>query len=83
MSAKPVSGRTVTRRATNVTVRSDLLDAARGYGINLSATLETALRAELRRARQQQWLEENRAAIATYNEHVENHGVFSDVQRNF
>ena len=31
----------------------------------------------------EQWLEENRSAIESYNEHVEEHGVFSDGVRGF
>jgi antitoxin CcdA len=82
-SPKQVPSGTVAKRATNVTVRSDLLEAARGYGINLSATLEAALSEELRRMRQEKWLGDNREAIAAYNEHVEKHGVFSDSLRKF
>ncbi len=75
--------RTAMKRATNVSIRSDLLEAARAYGINLSATLESALTDRLRQARQEKWLEENREAILAYNEHVEEHGVFSDGVRKF
>ena len=82
-SPKTVRAGTVTKRATNVTIRSDLLEAARGCGINLSATLESALHEELRRVRRQRWLADNREAITTYNEHVERHGVFSDGLRKF
>ena len=82
MSPKRPGG-TLANRATNATVRSDLLEAAQGYGINLSATLEAALSAESRRVRQQTWLDHNRDAIAAYNDHVEKHGVFSDGLRKF
>lgn len=83
MPPKLTSGGAVAKRAVNVTVRSDLLEAARGQGINVSATLEAALIAELRRLRQQRWREDNREAIAAYTEHVEEHGVFSDGLRKF
>lgn len=83
MSPKHLPVGTIAKRAVNVTVRSDLLEAARGHGINVSATLEAALLEELRRARQQSWLEDNREAIAAYNEHVERHGSFSDGLRQF
>jgi antitoxin CcdA len=73
----------VTKRATNVSVRSDLLVAAREAGVNLSATLERALTEELAAAKRKKWREENREAIQTYNEHIENHGVFSDDVRRF
>lgn len=76
-------GRTVAKRATNVSIRSDLLDAARDAGVNLSATLERALAQELAQRRRARWREENRDAIAAYNEHVSVHGTFSDGVRRF
>ena len=58
--------------------RSDLLDAARDTGVNLSATLERALAEELANVQRARWREENREAIAAYNEYVDAHGTFSD-----
>lgn len=75
--------RALPKSATNVSIRRDLLDAARASKINLSATLEQALIAKLREAQDRQWREENRESIAAYNEHVEKHGVFSDGSRSF
>jgi antitoxin CcdA len=37
----------------------------------------------LKQRQQEQWLEENRAAIAAYNQDVEAHGSFGDALRNF
>jgi antitoxin CcdA len=74
---------TVAKRATNVSVRSDLLAAAREAGLNLSATLERALTEELAGVRRKQWREENREAIAAYNEYIEENGTFSDDVRSF
>jgi antitoxin CcdA len=74
---------TVAKRATNVSIRSDLLDAARDAGINLSATLERAVAEELANVRRARWREENREAIAAYNEYVDAHGTFSDGVRTF
>jgi len=71
------------KRATNVSIRGDLLDAARKAGLNLSATLERALTQQLAEAKRRQWHEENRDAIATYNEYIEEHGTFSDGVRGF
>ena len=73
----------VAKRATNVSIRTDLLDAARQAGVNLSATLERALAEELNRVRRVRWREENRDAIAAYNEYVDAHGAFSDGVRSF
>lgn len=77
------TSQTVTKRATNVSVRSDLLEAAREAGVNLSATLERALMEELAEARRKKWRQENRDAIAAYNEYVEKQGMFSDGVRLF
>jgi antitoxin CcdA len=71
------------KRAANVSIRSDLLDAAREAGINLSATLERALREEIADIRRKMWREQNRAAIDAYNDHVETHGTFADDVRKF
>jgi antitoxin CcdA len=77
------SPKAITKRATNVSVRSDLLVAAREAGINLSATLEQALEKELAATRRKKWRQENRDAIAAYNEYIEKHGMFSDGLRSF
>lgn len=79
---RPTHG-VVAKRATNVSIRSDLLDAARDFGVNLSATLERALAEELARRRRARWREENREAISAYNEYVDAHGTFSDGVRRF
>lgn len=64
-------------------VDSELLEKARELGINLSATLEEALAAEVGNRKREIWLEENREAISAYNEHVAQHGVFSTGLRGF
>lgn len=71
------------KQSTNVSIRSDLVAAARAAGINLSATLERALTQELAALQRKKWLEDNREAIAAYNAYVENHGAFSDDVRSF
>ena len=71
------------RKATNLSVNSDLLTKSRALNINLSATLEKALKEELAKRRASQWAEENRAAIKSYNQFVEQHGCFGDEFREF
>jgi antitoxin CcdA len=71
------------KRAANVSIRIELLDAARAAGLNLSATLERALERELANERRKRWRQENRDAISAYNDHVEKHGTFSDDVRSF
>jgi antitoxin CcdA len=75
--------RTAPKRAANVSIRGDLLEAARSAKLNLSATLEQALIRELKLIRRQQWRLENREAITAYNDYVDANGVFSDGIRRF
>jgi antitoxin CcdA len=75
--------RPVSKRPANVSARSDLLDAARGAGLNLSATLESALERELADVKAKKWREMNRDASAAYNEYIEKHGASSDGVRSF
>ena len=74
---------TTPKKAANLTVRADLLDEARARKINLSQTLETALAAELKKRREAEWLEQNKAAIEAYNREIAEHGLWSDGLRQF
>lgn len=71
------------KKATNVSINSDLLEKARKLDINLSATLEQALAEKLRHEQRAQWLRENADAMAAYNQFVESNGTFSDSVRKF
>jgi len=71
------------KKAANLSINADLLTKAKQMDINLSATLEQALIDALKKKLRDQWLVENQAAIEAYNEHVEEHGVFSDELRTF
>jgi antitoxin CcdA len=79
----PRSGKTIAKRAANVSVRGDLLAEAREAGVNLSATLERALVEEIANLKRERWREDNREAIEAYNDYVEGHGTFSDDVRSF
>jgi antitoxin CcdA len=74
---------TITKRSTNLSVNSELLGKARELNINLSALLEKALTETVRERQRERWLAENQTAIADYNQHVEQAGVFSDGLRGF
>ena len=71
------------KRAANVSINEGLLRDAKALDINLSATLERALEQEVRARRREQWLEDNREAIAAYNARIERDGVWSDGLRGF
>jgi antitoxin CcdA len=71
------------RKAASVTIDEVLLERARRLKLNLSQVLEAALTEALPRDEAEKWLERNRAALEAYNDHLEKHGVFSDVLRSF
>ncbi|MGL6159494.1 type II toxin-antitoxin system CcdA family antitoxin [Microbulbifer sp.] len=71
------------KKATNLSINSDLLVKSRSMHINLSATLEQALTQELAKREAERWRNEHKAAIKAYNEFVNEHGGFGDEFRNF
>lgn len=71
------------KKAANLSVNSDRLRKTQELNINVSATLERALREELSERKAAQWAEENRAAIKSYNDFVEQNGCFGDEFREF
>lgn len=71
------------KKATNLSINSDLLSRARKLNINLSATLEHALENELRKSERDNWLKDNKKAMSELNELADNNGLFSDAYRNF
>ena len=73
----------MTKRATNLTIDPALLDEARSLNINLSATFEASLRDAVRARKAAKWLEENRAAIQSSNDWVEQHGLPLEKYRQF
>ncbi len=75
--------RAVVKKPVNLSVDAELLNEARRFDINVSATLERALRAEVTKSRRERWLFENAGAIAAYNDQLDEHGVFSDGLRGF
>ncbi|MCG7589632.1 MULTISPECIES: type II toxin-antitoxin system CcdA family antitoxin [unclassified Halomonas] len=71
------------KKAAKLSINSNLLRRTRELNINVSATLERALKEELSQREAQRWVEENRAAIKNYNDFVEQHGCFGDELREF
>jgi antitoxin CcdA len=63
------------RRATNVSLRSDLIDEARRLNINISQACERGLEERVRKSLRDAWLQENRDAIEASNAWVEEHGL--------
>ena len=65
------------KKETNLSLNNDLLKRSKALDINLSATLEQALKEKLAKVVAIQWLEENMNAIKAYNEFVNENGYFT------
>jgi len=83
MSSADIYDHSAPKKATNLSINSELLAIAKEMKINLSATLEAELSEIVRQRKRKQWLEDNREAIESYNERVEKYGLFSDGLRRF
>ncbi len=63
------------KRATNVSLREDLVAEAKGLGIGLSQACEAGLADAVRKVREAKWLEENKAALDWSNDYVARNGL--------
>jgi len=73
-----------------VELDAETLARARAAGVDLSRVLARALRRELpplgdaeRKQAADQWYQENKEAVDSYNEFIAKHGLFSDGHRRF
>jgi antitoxin CcdA len=71
------------RKATNLSVRVDLLQIAREDNLNLSGMLENSLLDYCKKKREKDWVEENKAGIDAYNDRIDRNGVFASKHRRF
>ncbi len=63
------------KKATNLSLNSKVLEAARELGMNVSQTVDELLAAEVRRRYWERWNEENKEAIAEYNARIAREGL--------
>jgi antitoxin CcdA len=71
------------KRATNLTLSSDVLDAAKLMGMNISQLCDNYLREVVRREQERKWREEHADFVAAYNATVEAEGLPLDQWRSF
>ena len=71
------------RKPVNLSLDADLVDEARTLNINLSRSLEDALRTCIREEKARRWQEANAEAIRLSNEELEKNGLWSDECRRF
>jgi len=63
------------RKATNVSLNTELLDQARALEINISRACERGLVEQIEEVRAARWREENRTAIVSSNDYVDRKGL--------
>jgi antitoxin CcdA len=63
------------KRATNLSLNSKVLDAARELGMNVSQTVDALLTEAVRKRYWERWNDENKDAIAAYNSRIEREGL--------
>lgn len=64
------------KKATNISINSDLLKKAKQYKINISANIDKTLETLIYEYEKGNWEEQNRVAIDYYNKKVKKEGLF-------
>lgn len=72
---------TASKRATNVSLRADLIEEAKALGINVSEACEQGLAEQVAQSRRDAWLKENQPALEAWNQWVREHGMPYDEYR--
>ena len=68
---------TAPKKATNISINSDLIQKAKAYKINLSKTLEYELDKLIRKKAEEEWLKDNKGAIEAYNTRIKAKGTIA------
>ncbi len=63
------------KRPINLSLNAEVLEAAKSMGMNVSATVDALLTAEVSRRYWEGWNEDNKEAIAHYNARIEREGL--------
>ena len=71
------------KKATNISINSELLEKAKKYNINISANVEKTLEELIKQEEIKNWEKENKEAIDSYNQRLSENGLFSDGLRSF
>lgn len=71
------------KRPTNLSLSSDVLDAAKQLDINISQVCDNYLREVVRREQERKWREDHAEFIAAYNATIETEGLPLDEWRSF
>lgn len=80
---RPPNARLPARRAINLSLSADVLDAAKSLQINVSQVCDAHLRDVVRHEQERRWREEHADFIAVYNATIETEGLPLDEWRTF
>ncbi|MEK9804162.1 MAG: type II toxin-antitoxin system CcdA family antitoxin [Curvibacter sp.] len=81
--SKPPRVRAAGKRATNLSLSADVLDAARELQLNVSQLCDQYLREAVRREQDRRWRQEHAAFIQAYNATLEAEGLPLEAWRTF
>jgi antitoxin CcdA len=71
------------KRAINLSLSSDVIDAARQLDINISQVCDSHLREVVRRKQERKWSEYHADFVAAYNANIESEGLPLDEWKSF
>jgi len=71
------------KRATNITVSTDLLATAKAFKINLSRAAESGIAQAVKAKQAEQWALDNKAALESSNAYVDQRGLPLSKYRQF
>ena len=74
-ASQPEKNAKVTRKPTNVSLPSDLLERAKELNVNVSRASERGLREEVQEMEARQWAEQNAELVKAYTAMVEREGL--------
>jgi len=63
------------KKATNLTLNSQLVSEAREFKVNLSRAAEEGIRTALQKARAEIWRKDNTSALESSNDYVKQNGL--------
>jgi antitoxin CcdA len=82
-ASRPTAARRPAKRAINLSLSADVLDAAKSLQINVSQICDNHLRDVVRREQERRWRTEHADFIAAYNATIETEGLPLDEWRTF
>ena len=77
------AGKQASKQASNLSLSSDVLDAARQLSINISQVCDSHLREVVRREQERKWREDHADFVAAYNATIESEGLPLDEWKSF